>query len=103
MSLDNERFGKDTIDMLGEIILIEHRLNNSSEQEFLDYMASAKIGRELLNRGFIKFFSSPQSINKRVKVYLVRKMKELEQTLPESKGANFDARYRELLESLVFI
>jgi hypothetical protein len=99
--MSNEELGKDTIDMLGEIILYEHVLNKKSQADFQTYMKNCNIGRELFDRKFVGFFDTPKKINKKVRKFLVEQMRQIENTMPTAKGDTFDQRYKDLLVSLL--
>lgn len=85
--------------MLSQLIFYEFRMKspNATEEDWSTYSKSINVGRELLNRKFIKVFGSPVTINRNIRKALIQTMLQFEKTLPQHKGPNFDVALKQLV------
>lgn len=97
--MSNEELGADSLKMIEQIVVIEALIRQFDTGESIEgvFLNDINYGSELLNRGFIKIFSSPKSINQRVRTALIKLLLSVDEKYPSLKKPDFDEFLKKLL------
>lgn len=103
--MTDQEYADDSQKMILQMLLLEFRIDHVhgrriySDEAWLKSLESFNLGREILDRKFLKIFfgGGPKGINKRIRVALINLMLKIDKEYPELKGENFDFSLKELL------
>ena len=98
-------YAEDSQKMIVQMKFLEFRISaiekkiEVTEEDWLKAMENFNIGREILDRGFLKMFfgGGPKGINLRIRKALVDLMLRVDRGYPQIKGPNFDESLKDLV------